>query len=86
MATTQLSDIYNPLVFAAKAQEAQLELNKFITSGVMVMDADISASAGNMSNVGELPFFKPLTIDEPNYSTDDPASNSVAGKVTDSKM
>ena len=86
MATVQLSDIYNPLVFAAEAQEKQLELNRFITSGVMVQDPTISAMASTGGNIGELPFFNPLGTAEPNYSNDTPGDTSTAQNVNSGKM
>lgn len=86
MATVQLSDIYNPLVFAAAAQEAQLELNRFITSGVMVSDPRISSMASVGGNIGELPFFQPLGTDEPNYSNDVPGTTSTPLNISSSKM
>lgn len=86
MATVQLSDIYNPLVFAAEAQEKQLELNAFISSGIVMMDPVISGMASTGGNFGELPFFAPLTTEEPNYSTDDPTTDSTPAKITSKKM
>lgn len=86
MSTVQLANIYNPLTFAAAAQEAQVELNRFIRSGVMVADPAISAMASVGGNVGELPFFVPLGTQEPNYSTDVPASLSTPNNITSAKM
>ena len=86
MATVQIADIYNPLTFAPAEQEMQLELNRFINSGVLTMDPRLSAMAATGGNIGELPFFKPLGTEEPNYSTDNPAVNSTAAKITSDKM
>jgi len=86
MATVQLTDVYNPLVFAQAEQELQIELNRFISSGVAVIDPRINAMASQGGNIGELPFYKPLGTDEPNYSNDNPADNSTPQNVTDSKM
>ena len=86
MATVQLSDVYNPLVFAASAQEKQIELNRFIMSGVLVMDETINSMASVGGNIGELPFFKPLGTEEPNYSNDDPNAASTPKNITSSKM
>lgn len=82
MATTQIADIYNPLVFAAAEQEAQIELNAFLSSGVMFEDPRITAMASVGGNTGELPFFKPLGTEEPNYSDDDPNNKSTPNKIT----
>lgn len=86
MATVQLSDIYNPLTFAQAAQEKQQELNRFINSGVMVRSPMVDAQASTGGNIGELPFGAPLGTDEPNYSTDNPATLSTPKKVTSKKM
>ena len=86
MATVQLADIYNPLVFNTAVQEKQVELNRFIQSGVAVVDPQLTAMASIGGNIGELPFYKPLGTEEPNYSTDNPATLSTPAKITSSKM
>ena len=86
MAEVRISDIYNPLVFSAADQEAQIELNNFMASGVMVEDPRLTAMASIGGNVGELPFFKPLGTQEPNYSNDVPTDKSTPNKVTDAIM
>lgn len=86
MATTQLADIYNPLVFDAAVQEKQIELNRFIQSGVAVVDPQLNAMASVGGNIGEMPFYKPLGNAEPNYSNDNPATLSTPGKITSAKM
>ena len=86
MATVQISNIYNPLTFARREQEAQIQLNRFLNSGIVSMDAAVSGQASAGGNIGELPFFKPLGLDEPNYSSDNPAANSTPKNVTSAKM
>ena len=86
MATVQISDIYNPLTFARREQEAQIELNKFLMSGILVQDPRVSSQASVGGNKGELPFFKPLGTEEPNYSNDNPADESTPANVTSAKM
>ena len=86
MATVQISDIYNPLVFAGDIQESQLELNRFITSGVAMTNPIIDGMATTGGNIGELPFFKPLGTDEPNYSNDNAGSNSTPKNITSAKQ
>lgn len=86
MATVQLSNVYNPLVFAQAAQEKQLELNRFITSGVMVGDATISNMASQGGNIGELPFYLPLSTAEPNYSSDVVGDVSTPDNIDTGKM
>lgn len=86
MAVVQIADIYNPLTFARREQEAQIELNAFLESGILVMDPNVSSQASVGGNIGELPFFKPLGTQEPNYSNDDPDDKSTPNKVTSAKM
>lgn len=86
MATVQISDIYNPLTFGAFADEDQIELNKFIMSGVLVMNPLVSQMAGQGGQIGELTGFKPLGTDEPNYSNDNPAANSTPKNTTNYVM
>ena len=86
MATVQIKDIYNPLVFAGGIQEAQIELNKFIMSGVALRNPLIDAMATTGGNIGEIPFFKPLGTDEPNYSNDDSAVNSTPKNIISAKQ
>lgn len=86
MATVQIANIYNPLVFSAAEQEAQIQLNRFISSGIAVVDPRLTAMANVGGNVGELPFFKPLGTEEPNYSTDNPATLSTPANIRSAKM
>lgn len=86
MATVRLSDIYNPLTFARREQEAQIELNRFLNAGVAVTDPALQDQIGAGGNIGELTNFNPLGTPEPNYSTDDPAVNSTPQKIDSVKM
>ena len=86
MATTQIADIYNPLVFAGYEQEKQIELNNFMASGVMVEDPRLTQMASAGGRTGELPFFKPLGNQEPNYSNDVPGDKSTPNKITKAVM
>lgn len=87
MAITKLVDIYNPLVFEASVDEAAIELNNFLASGVMVTSEQLNAMANIGGNIGELPFHKPLeTSTEPNYTSDDETSSAVPKKITTGKQ
>ena len=86
MANVQIADIYNPLVFSAAEQESQIELNAFLASGVMVEDPRLTAMASVGGNIGELPFFKPLGTQEPNYSNDVTGDTSTPNKITTAIM
>jgi hypothetical protein len=86
MATVQLADIYEPITFNLAVQERAIELNRFVQSGVMQEDGRIDSMANQAGQVGELPFFHGLTNDEPDYTTDDPGTNSTPAKITSGKQ
>lgn len=81
MAVVTLSDVYNPLTFARRSQEAQIQLNRFLASGIAVFDGELARQVSQGGNVGELTNFNPLTIDEPNYSTDASGSSSTPANI-----
>ena len=81
MADTRLVDIYEPTTFNAAVQEAATEKNAFLASGVLVQDPRIDGMVATGGMVGELPNFNPLTNDEPDYVTDDPAVDSTPAKI-----
>ena len=82
MAEVRLADIYEPTTFNGAVQEAAVEYNRFIQSGVMVRDPRIDDMVAMGGMVGELPNFDPLTNDEPDYATDNPADVIVPAKIT----
>jgi len=87
MATgVQISDIYNPIIWDKSIQEAAIESSGFLQCGVMVNNPIIAGLASSSSTIGELPFFKGLTNDEPNYSSDDSAALSSPAKITGAKQ
>lgn len=86
MATVQIADIYNPLTFARRVQEAQTEKNAFIQSGVIVTDPALTAQASAGGNIGELTNYNPITTDEPNYSSDNPAATATPAKISSAKQ
>ena len=81
MATVQLADVYTPLTFERVAQQKQTELNAFLASGIMVNDPLITQRLSGGAKSIDLPQYKGLGINEPNYSNDDPADKSVAKKL-----
>lgn len=72
MATIQIADIYDPLRFTTMAQERQIEKNAFIQSGVMVANSELSTLCGQSGYTGDIDNIKPLTMDEPTYTNDNP--------------
>jgi len=81
-----LADIYNPVAFATGAQEDQIELNRFIQSGIITGDPRVSAFAQSGGSLNEIAFMKPLGTEEPNYSNDDITDNSETKKISSAKM
>jgi hypothetical protein len=81
MAEVRLVDIYEPTAFNAAAQEAAIELNALLSSGILVRDPRIDTMVEVGGMVGELPNFNPLTNDEPDYTTDDPGVDSTPAKI-----
>ena len=93
MATTRLSDLYDPLTFDNAMQERQIELNAFLQAGVMSNDSKLQSHLATGGNIGELPFYFSLPTSgegasgtEPNFSTDNPANVSTPQKITSGKM
>lgn len=82
MATTQLADVYQPTAFARQTTIQQLALNAFLASGVAVADPTITEKLSGGANQISIPRLTGVTIKEPNYSSDDPGTNSTPGKVT----
>lgn len=86
MATTQLADVFTPLTFNRRAQEAQIELNAFMQSGIVTNDPLIGTLLSGGANIVELPQYNGITNGEPNYSSDDPAVFSTPAKITNKKQ
>lgn len=87
MAYTQLADIYNPTVFDPAVDEAAVEKNVFIQSGIMVDNPLLNEMASGPGRIGELPFFNPLsTSTEPDYVDDNASHISTPAKISGSKM
>lgn len=70
MAEVRLADIYDPLTFAGLIQEAQIEKNGFISSGIVLGDQEIQNVVNVGGKIGELTNYTPLTTGEPNYTND----------------
>jgi hypothetical protein len=81
MANVQIADIYNPLTFGTLVQERQTALNRFLNSGIAVMDGVISGQISQGGNLGEITGMQPLTVGEPNYSNDDPSDTVTHAKI-----
>ena len=92
MATVQIADIYNPLIFNPSVQEAAIELNAFFASGVLVQDQLINEAASGPGRIGDLSFYNGLAnpqydgTNEPDYVNDDDTDNSTPDKIGDGLM
>ena len=86
MAEVRIAEVYDPLIFNGAVQEAAIEMNRFLASGVSVTDARIDAMASGPGQIGELPFYHGLTNDEPDYTTDDPAVTSTPSDIGGAKQ
>lgn len=86
-AAVTLADIYDPTIFNQAVQEAAIELNRFVQSGIMQLDPRIDAMASGAGHIGDLPFYHGLDNDsEPDYVNDNPADSSTPEAVTVSKQ
>jgi len=82
MAVVALANIYNPVTFGRRSQEAQLQLNRFINSGIAVTDPLLSQQISQGGQTGEITNFNGLSITEPNYSSDVPATKSTPDNIS----
>ena len=83
MATTQLSDVYVPEVYASYDAVDGPEMSALIESGIAVNNPVLASMFSDGGRIAELPFWKDLDgDDEPNYGTDDPTDVAVPAKVT----
>ncbi|MGB1725254.1 MAG: hypothetical protein ACPHJZ_02965 [Limisphaerales bacterium] len=81
-AVTKIADLYDPLVFAQRTQLAQTRSNGLIQAGVAVEDPILRNQFGPGGTTAEINHLNALTIEEPNYSTDDNTSNVEVDKIT----
>lgn len=83
MAETTLTDIIDVTVFQDLEPEMSVEKTAFFQSGAVVRNPILDARANAPGNLTELPFWKPLDAStEPNYSSDNIASDATPQKVT----
>ena len=86
MATVQIADIYNPLTFGGLIQEKQIELNKFLSSGVAALSGILQNQISSGGNIGELTNYNPLATPEPNYSSDVSGTTSTPLNIATTKQ
>lgn len=81
MATVQLSDVYEPTTFEELIQERSDENNAFLASGVMIDSDKLTGMANVGGKQGEMPAYKPVTKDEPDYTNDDNTDDSTPDNI-----
>lgn len=82
MAVVQLASVYNPLTFGRRTQQKQIELNRFLASGIAVEDGRIQTQIAEGGNLGEVAGFPFLATGEPDYSTDIPGDQSTPSNIS----
>ncbi len=91
MATVQLADIIDTIVFQDLPPVNNPILDEFIRSGVILSDSFFDGIASAPGDSAELPYWKDLDTvssggSEPNYSSDAPASLATPEKVVQAKQ
>ncbi len=81
MATTRLTDVITPEVFAAYVQVRSTELSAFVASGVIVDDPRLDEFLAGGGRLERLPYWSDLDDTEANVSSDDPAIDGVVDKL-----
>lgn len=82
MATTRLSDVVEPRVYAGYQAENSPEKTAFFESGVAVTNPALTEKANTGGRILDVPFWKDLDANaEPNYSTDNPADIADPQKI-----
>ena len=86
MANTQIADVYVPLTFNRRTQEAQIETNAFLSSGIAVADPTLAAQFASGGTTAELPQFNGLGIAEANIGSDVVGDVATTAKISSSKQ
>lgn len=87
MATTQLSDVINPIVFRDLPANDSPEKTNLVQSGVVVRNSLLDQLASGPGKTAELPFWNDIDpTDGPNISTDDPTQVAAADKVAQAEQ
>lgn len=81
MATTRISDVVVPEVFAPYVQNLTTELSELIRSGAVSNDAVLSQNLSGGGLTFNEPSWRDLANEEENTSNDDPADHSTPSKT-----
>lgn len=87
MALTQIADIeFDKDVYASMMQEDDPSQNAFVSSGVLVVDPELTARASGEADTTSIPYWNDLDNTSENISSDDPAQLAVGQKIDSGKM
>ena len=87
MATVQLSDVqFDPDVYASYVREDHPDRNAYVASGVAVTNSLLQQRAAGEGDVTSVPYWKDLSYDNENISSDDPSSKATPDKISTGKM
>ena len=87
MTVTRLSDAVKPAIYASYQTVDDPELSAFFQSGIAVRNEALGQRFAGGGDTVNIPFWMDLDqTSEPNYSTDDPASNATPENVGSDKM
>lgn len=87
MATTQLSDVqFDPDVYASYVREDHPDRNAFVASGVAVTNALLNQRAAGEGDITSIPYWKDLSYNNENISSDDPSVFATPDKIGTGKM
>ncbi|MDO6706784.1 hypothetical protein [Photobacterium sp. 1_MG-2023] len=81
MPQMQLADIFTKPEFTVGVNEAQIEKNAFIQSGVQIPDKELMTFSRSTSDAGEATSIVPLSYVEPTYGSDDPDDKLIPQKM-----
>lgn len=85
MAVTRLTDVVVPEVFNDYMMKETMEKSAIFQSGILRQDANLANFLAGGGQTVNVPFWKDLDNDEPNTSSDDPASSATPKKITTGK-
>ncbi len=86
MATVQISDIIEPVVFTKYIVQNTMEQTALIESGILVPNEVINTQLGMGSHSFNVPFWRDLGNDEANTVSDDPEELAVPLKIQTGKQ
>lgn len=81
MSTVRISDIVEPAVYADYQSVNSVEKTAFVTSGIVTRNVMLDEKAATGGRLIDVPFWKDLTVSDPNIASDDPAVLATPDKI-----